>query len=68
MTLETVMFVETDEEGNIEWSEGCVNATDECYEYCKALVFKEDADEIIKSLKDRLNHMSWELNPEQMGR
>lgn len=67
MTLKTVMFVETDEEGNIEWHEGCVNATDECYENCKALVYKEDADKIIGELNRRLNEYSWQINPERMG-
>lgn len=67
MKLKTVMFVETDEEGNIEWSEGCV-CVDDVYEYSMELVSKEDAEKIINSLQERISNMSWELNPERMGR
>lgn len=64
--MKTICFIETDEDGFIEWSEGCV-CVDDVYEHSIELVSKEEAELIIKELKHQINHMSWVINPERMG-
>lgn len=64
--MKTVCFIETDEDGCVEWSEGCV-CVDDVYEHSIELVSKEEAELIIKELKHQVNHTSWVINPERMG-
>ena len=64
--MKTVCFIEVDEEGNVEWSEGCV-CVDDVYEHSIELVSKKEVEEIIKQLRTRLNEYSWQVNPERMG-
>lgn len=66
--MKTVCFIETDESGAVEWSEGCVSANSDYFEYSKELVDKQEALEIIKSLEKQISDMSWSLYPESMGR
>tara|TARA_Y100000114_G_C11764120_1_gene332270 strand:+ start:1739 stop:1939 length:201 start_codon:yes stop_codon:yes gene_type:complete len=65
--MKTVCYIETDEDGNIEWSEGCVGFTPEGFLYSKELVDREEAEKIIEGLKDKINDMSWSLYPDRMG-
>lgn len=65
--MKTVCFIETDEDGNIEWSEGCVAADNKYFEHSKELVDKVEAEKIIKELQDRISEMGWSLYPDRMG-
>lgn len=65
--MKTIAFIETDETGTeIEWSEGCICA-ENTYPHSIELVDKKEAEDIIKQLQERINEMSWCLNPERMG-
>lgn len=64
--MKTICFIETDEDGCVEWSEGCV-CVDDVYEHSIELVSKEEVELIIKELERRISDMSWALNPESMG-
>lgn len=65
--MKTITFIETDETGTeIEWSEGCISA-ENIYPHSIELVDKKEAEDIIKQLQERINEMSWCLNPERMG-
>lgn len=65
--MKTICFIETDETGEIQWSEGCICANNE-YPYSIELVDRKAAEEKIKQLEKRISDLSWSLYPEQMGR
>lgn len=65
--MKTICFIETDETGAIEWSEGCVASSADYFEHSLELVDKKEALEIIKSLKKQISDMSWSLYPDRMG-
>lgn len=65
--MKTICFIETDSDGYVEWSEGCV-CVDDVYEHSIELVSKQEVEAIIKELKRQINDMSWALNPERMGK
>lgn len=66
--MKTICFIETDDSGNIEWSEGCVAAIAEHFTHSRELVDKQEALETIKLLEKRISDMSWSMYPEAMGR
>lgn len=65
--MKTICFIETDETGAIEWSEGCVATSADYFEHSRELVDKKEALEIIKSLEKQISDMSWSLYPDRMG-
>lgn len=65
--MKTICFIETDEAGAIEWSEGCVAANPDYFEHSRELVDKKEALEIIRKLEKRIFDMSWVMYPESMG-
>lgn len=65
-TLKTIAFLETDEDGYIEWSEGCI-CEDNIYPHSMELVDKKEVMKIIDSLNEKLVYYSWQTNPERMG-
>jgi len=67
MNLKTVCFIETDEDGNIEWYEGCVSSTAEVYGYSKELVDKTEAVKVIKDLQRKVSELGWQISPDRMG-
>lgn len=64
--MKTICFIETDEHGNVEWSEGCV-CEDDVYEHSRELIDKKDAMRKIEELEQRISYMMWEINPDKMG-
>ena len=65
--MKTICFIETDVDGNVEWSEGCVASDPKHFEHSKELVDKAETEKIIKELQDRISEMGWILNPDRMG-
>lgn len=64
--MKTICFIETDEQGNVEWSEGCV-CQDNVYQHSRELIDKKEAMAVIDKLEKRVSDMGWQLNPDRMG-